>query len=279
MRSSSDTASPWYGPQNSASCSLRFAGASERNVWIDTSGLLISWASPAASVPTRAEPVGPRDLLARAAQRRRRAGRCRWRWPPASRSRRAAVRSSLSKPRAAAPVVDREGAEHALLGHQGHHQELVRRHLRHPAAHGPLVARRPGLGARSWISPASRRERKRGASAESISRPREGVRHGPPPAARAPAEARGAARRRAASSPRRSRARSTTESSSRSSSGPRSSSCVDGARDPVQQSSARAAAGRARGRARRPRSRAAASRRSSSGVPRLRDVAVDRSRR
>ena len=42
----------WYGPQNSASASPRFAGASERNVWIDTSGLLISCATPAASVPT-----------------------------------------------------------------------------------------------------------------------------------------------------------------------------------------------------------------------------------
>ena len=68
--------------------------------------------------------------------------------------------------RAAAPVVDRERADHALLPDQRHHQDLVRGDLRHPRRTGPSSSSRSAGAAGSAPRPragAPRRRARRGA--------------------------------------------------------------------------------------------------------------------
>lgn len=53
IRSSSPQASSWYSPQKLGSSLVRFSGASVMNVFSEVRGLLISWARPAARMPSR----------------------------------------------------------------------------------------------------------------------------------------------------------------------------------------------------------------------------------
>ena len=143
MRSTSESASSWYSPQNSPSLSARLAGASERNVWIETSGLLISCARPAASVPSVPSRSARAHLLARAAQlvdEPRVLDRDR-------RLRREALEQQALvglEARPAAPVVDRERADHALLPDERHEQHLVGRDLGRPSLRSGGSSRPPG---------------------------------------------------------------------------------------------------------------------------------------